>query len=91
MLYSRLILVEINFRLVSSIRELRELIRKKIVHLKDQVQKVVEPCVLKGSSASRLNFVYLESTKNKKKLHTKVFKYCIQRLNYYSTSNIGPS
>ena len=79
MLYSRLILVEINFKVVSSIREIRELIRKK-------------NCVLEGSSASRLNFVYLESTKKKKKKTAyKVFKYCIQRLNYYDTSNIGPS
>ena len=35
------VLVEINFKVVSGIRELRELIRKKkIVHLKGQVQKV---------------------------------------------------
>ena len=80
MLYSRLILVEINFKVVSSIRELRELIRKKIVHLKGQVQKVVEPCVLEGSSASRVELCVLGVNYKKKinkqinKLHTKVFK-----------------
>ena len=59
-------LVETNFRVVSSIRKLRELIRKKCALEGSSAKKLVEPCVLEGSSASRLNFVYLESTKQNK-------------------------